>query len=421
MGIINSILIAFILIVLILTGCKSRNKSGETEPQSRRQKIDALYSDYDQKFREYLANASRELGKEVIELEPLSDCCTVPKKITITGTPYEIGFTIGHIAAQFNRNPQRVTEKNMTLNRQIAGMYEDVYPQYLEIVRGIAAAADMPFEQVDLIYMEYTFFLNLWLDLLRYGEFFSLTDFGRYGDVVPGHSCSVASYYTGDRHIVGRNFDNPSDRPHYFAVTNMEGVNKMMGNVIYFLYHWVVDGINEKGLSINVAQNSGEYNVQETYPGEPAIFAGHMARIVMDTCADVDEAVRLIGSVRVWFPGEGVHWLIADASGKAVIVEFDLNKKMVVLDKTGPYELITNTTLQKGEEFAVNNCRRYAAAKPMLENGIETTGDMLDIMKAVRQTSGDSRTLWTSIMDLNNRSFEVFYRKEYSKKYSFSF
>jgi hypothetical protein len=195
----------------------------------------------------------------------------------------------------------------------------------------------------------------------------------------------------------------------------------MMGNIVYCLYHWAVDGINEKGLSINCATNGEEYYWEEPYPQQPAVFSGHMARIVMDTCATVDEAIELIGSVRVWFPNEGLHWIIADASGKSVVVEFDLDRNMVVLDKNGPYELMTNTALQKGEEYVMNNCWRYRTAKPMIETGILDSSDMFDVMNTIRPTSGGSRTLWTSIMDLNNRSFEVYFRKEYSQKYEFGF
>lgn len=409
-----------IIVVLVLSNCKT-GRNGDNNRGNHQEAVNNLFAGYDQQFRAYLAEAVKAVGKPTIVLEQLSEQYTVPKKTTITGTPYEIGYTIGHIANQYGRRPDLRTAANNTLNEQVVNMYENIYPKYLEIIRGVADACGVEFNQVDFTRMEYNFFVGLWWDLLQYSRFSSLTDFGTYGDVAPTNNCSIASYYTGERHIVGRNFDNPSDRPHYFAVTHMDGCHKMMGNIVYCLYHWVVDGINEKGLSINCATNGQEYFWEEPYPKEAAVFSGHMARIVMDTCATVDEAVALIGSVRVWFPNEGLHWIIADASGKAVVVEFDLDREMVVLDKKGPYELMTNTALQKGEEYVMNNCWRYRTAKPMLEAGIMNTGDMFAVMNVIRPTSGGGRTLWTSIMDLNNRSFEVYYRKEYSRKYNFDF
>ena len=414
------------LILLLLMGFNGCNpydsgNNDSNENQARQEARDRLYAEYDQKFREYLANAVQAVGKDTIVLEDFSDQYTVPKKITITGTPYEIGFTIGHIANQYNRQLPLRTDANRILNEEIVEMYQNIYPRYLEIVRGVADANGVEFDQLDLTRMEYNFFVELWWDLLQYGQFSALTDFGVYGDVGPTNNCSIASYFTGERHIIGRNFDNPSDRPHYFAVSHMEGCYKMMGHAIYCLYHWVVDGINEKGLSINCASNGEEYRWEESYPQQPAVFSGHMARIVMDTCATVDEAIEMIGSTRIWFPNEGLHWIIADASGKSVVVEFDLNRNMVVLDRDASYELMTNTALQKGEDYVINNCWRYRTAKPMLEAGIQNTSHMLEIMNAIRLTSGTSLTLWTSIMDINNRSFEVYYRKEYSRKYEFGF
>jgi predicted choloylglycine hydrolase len=411
---------AFLLGLISLFSCEKRSESALTG-ETHQEQVNRLYADYDEYFQTYLAEAVQAVGKPTIVLEDLSDRFTVPKKIAIAGTPYEIGFTVGHIASQFRRILPLRSSSNQELNERIVAMYQRTYPQYLEIIRGIASAYQLESDQVNLVNMEYRFFVELWWNLLNYDRFTQLTDFGRYGDVGPTHNCSVASNFTGERHLVGRNFDNSSDRPHYFATMQVDGCYRMMGHIVYSMYHWVVDGINEKGLSIDCASNNEEYFWQEPYPDEPAVFSGHMARIVMDTCATVDEAVALIGSVRVWFPNEGLHWIIADAAGNSAVIEFDLDRKMVVIDRPGPYELMTNTALQKGEEYVTGNCWRYQRAKPMLDAGIAGSGDMLNMMSQIRPTSGGGRTLWTSIMDLNSRTFEVYYRKEYSRKYVFGF
>ena len=64
--------------------------------QSRR-----VYDQYDLAVRrQSLARATQAVGKEVIKVERLSDRFTVPQKLTIQGTPYEIGLTVGHIGRQ---------------------------------------------------------------------------------------------------------------------------------------------------------------------------------------------------------------------------------------------------------------------------------------------------------------------------------
>ena len=58
------------------------------------------------------------------------------------------------------------------------------------------------------------------------------------------------------------------------------------------------------------------------------------------------------------------------------------------------------------------HCARYQRAKPMLEAGIEDTEQLLDVMKAIRFTSGETRTLWTATFDLSAREMDVRYRPE---------
>ena len=114
--------------------------------------------------------------------------------------------------------------------------------------------------------------------------------------------------------------------------------------------------------------------------------------------------------------------IIADASGKAVVVEWNpKDHKLQVFEQPRLYELLTNTPLELGEAAVLKNCWRYRKAKPMLEAGVQDTTGMFEVMKSMRVTSGPSRTLWTSIMDLNARTFEVHYFKEFDRKYEFKF
>ena len=118
---------------------------------------------------------------------------------------------------------------------------------------------------------------------------------------------------------------------------------------------------------------------------------------------------------------EGSHWLLADATGKAVVVEWTPgDHQLLVFDEKGPYAILTNLTFQEGEEFPAKTCPRYRKAKPLLERGVRDTTGMLEVMKAMRVT-GPSRSLWISVMDLNARSFEVRYFKEFHRKYEFKF
>ena len=384
---------------------------------------DEVYGQYDREFRSYLAKATRLVGKETIRVERLSERFTVPQKLTIQGTPYDIGLTIGYIGREAKARLPPRTGTDRALNEKVVALYQRIYPQYLELVRGVAAAYDQPFEKVNLGGFERDFTTVLWCRLLKNSQFYQATDFDRFGHVYLDHHCSVASYYTNGHEIVGRNFDNPSDRPHFLATIEMAGTYKVMGHTIYGITSWAPDGMNEKGFSVSVTSNNeGKYACREPYPSEPAILMAHMALILMQTCATVDEALAVLRSVRVWFPDEGNHWLLADATGKSVVVEWTPgDRKLVVFDRGGPYALLTNTAFQEGEAALSQNCWRYRRAKTRLEAGVPDTAEMLDLMKSIRFTVGATRSLWTSIMDLNARTFEVHYFKEFDHKYEFRF
>jgi hypothetical protein len=387
---------------------------------------DRIYAEFDLEFKTFLALANDRIGKEVIKVERLSDRFTVPQKLTIKGTPHEIGLALGHIGQQAKARLPMLTETNRALNRKVVELYQKIYPQFLEVVRGVAEVYKEPVEQIDVGVFEADFTTRLWCDLLKIERFDPAikrfeppVDSGKSSEGDAKHHCSTASYYTNGHQLVGRNFDNPSDRPHYFTTLEMAGSNKVMGHTVYDISSWVVDGMNEKGLALCVTT---AYKGEELYPNEPAILIGHLSQIVMQRCATVDEALALLRTVRVWFPFEVNHCLIADATGKSVVVEWNpKDYKLLVFDKSEPWELLTNTPLEEGEASLMKKCDRYRSAKPLLEAGIRNTADMLEVMKAMRITSGSTRTLWTTVMDLNARTFEVRYFKEFERKYEFKF
>ena len=122
---------------LIVVALVVANFSWRTDP-------DRVYREYDREFRAYLANATQIVGKETIKVERLSDQFTVPQKLTIKGTPYEIGLTIGHIGKQAKERLPLVDETNRELNQKLVELYRKINPQHLDMVRGVAEAYEQP-------------------------------------------------------------------------------------------------------------------------------------------------------------------------------------------------------------------------------------------------------------------------------------
>ena len=111
-----------------------------------------------------------------------------------------------------------------------------------------------------------------------------------------------------------------------------------------------VDGINEKGLCMSIMALPKQAAQQES--GKHKVGTSVIIRLVLDRCANVAEAIELIGSVDIRHDatvGSGYHYMIADAAGDCAVVEFDKEdgwKTMVVRKEEGKnWMLVTNHLL----------------------------------------------------------------------------
>ena len=86
-----------------------------------------------------------------------------------------------------------------------------------------------------------------------------------------------------------------------------------------------MDGMNEKGLCISIMALPKQAAWQDT--GKPVAGTSIMMRLVLDRCATVDEALKLISGLDIRHDqkaGGGYHYLVADAMGNCAAIEFDL-------------------------------------------------------------------------------------------------
>ena len=87
-----------------------------------------------------------------------------------------------------------------------------------------------------------------------------------------------------------------------------------------------VDGMNEKGLCTSIMALPKQASRQETE--KPNVGTTLIMRLWLDRCATVEEALALLETVDVRHDatvGSGYHYMIADALGNSVVVEFDPN------------------------------------------------------------------------------------------------
>src|SRR5688572_26934345 len=96
--------VAVLVLVGLILGCRSIPPAGNN--------ADRVYAEYDREFQTFLAKANGRLGKEIIKVERLSDRFTVPQKLAIKGTPYEIGLVLGYIGQDAQIGLPMLSETN---------------------------------------------------------------------------------------------------------------------------------------------------------------------------------------------------------------------------------------------------------------------------------------------------------------------
>ncbi len=410
--------VIFFLLVVFLFTCNCKTETPQQDIDYRQQAIDRLLATYDQQFKLYLANARDTMGKEIMTYSPISTQNTIPQYVEIRGSYYEYGYLVALISQQFGRQPQRVTAGQVELNNRIIEMYNQVYPQFLEIARGVGDVFNIPVAELDFVFFEHNFFYRLWWDLFKYSEFRSLMGPGTGAADSTFDHCSIVSVKLPDRSIVGRNFDSSNEQPHFVVFTQMEGGYKVMANACYTMFHWVMDGINEKGLFMGTASNSNppEYFWLDPYPDVPAIQQNHLFRIALETCATVDEVIALYRSVQPWSPHTTGHVLAADSYGNSVVIEFNLDRIPGFFRVEKNYQVLTNTAYHKGMDYMMENCWRFRTATNAAEAGIDDLNEMDNIMKTIRATDYGH----ISLFDFQNGLMRLFCRREFDIPYDYS-
>jgi hypothetical protein len=170
---------------------------------------------------------------------------------------------------------------------------------------------------------------------------------------------------------------------------------------------WPFDGMNEHGLVVGMAAVP-----ESEMPRDPAnetIGSLAIIREMLDHARDVDEAVAIIESYNIaWSGGPALHYLIADASGGAVLVEF-YEGEMTVIPHKGPYHLATNhlRTTASGD----GDCWRYATLDERLTEteGCLVPQEAVDLLEDVAQEG----TQWSIVYGFSTGDVRVTMGRDY--------
>ena len=175
------------------------------------------------------------------------------------------------------------------------------------------------------------------------------------------------------------------------------------------------DGLNEHGLAIGMA--AVPPGQMQPDPGKETIGSLGVIRQMLDRAASVDEAIAILQSYNVDFSGgPPVHYLMADASGRAMLIEF-YQGEMVVIPNETPWHVATNFLRTSVGESAAGECRRYDQLSQRLAEieGRMTTQDAIDLLAKVAQEG----TQWSIVYGISSGDINVTMGREYDSLRTF--
>ncbi|PKM93099.1 MAG: hypothetical protein CVU84_17550 [Firmicutes bacterium HGW-Firmicutes-1] len=242
------------------------------------------------------------------------------------------------------------------------------------------------------------------------------------GDYLYGRNCD---YFSDDTAILL--YTKPNDGYASVSMTdgvyfgyenensNIEEIKKYMKAAAYF----PVDGMNECGVAIAscsvLAKNKNEL-------GKVSISSLNVIRLVLDYAKDVDEAVELMKKYNLYFELTDIvdqsHYMISDATGKSVIVEF-VKGEMIVLNSNYPWQVNTNFVISnfEKEEDALGVCYRYKLAFNDLKEkkGVLKENEPMELLSDVSQ----EHTLYSTVYNKTSGDIQVAIRRKYESTYQF--
>lgn len=175
------------------------------------------------------------------------------------------------------------------------------------------------------------------------------------------------------------------------------------------------DGMNEKGVAmalLAVPEAEPPYNSNKI-----TLNVTTAIRLVLDNAATVEEAVELLRNFNIYFSEDvECHYLIADASGHSVIVEY-YDAELQVIEAGTDYQIASNFIAYKGLNIGegFTEFERYDTVEKELlgNNGILNENDVISLLAKVGVQDGEVDKLqWSVIYNLTTGDVRLFIHRD---------
>ena len=238
----------------------------------------------------------------------------------------------------------------------------------------------------------------------------------------------------GNRPLVGRNFDwdhnpalvlfaNPTDAYRSVSVVDISylGIGAASDlddaakrEALLRAVTLPFDGMNEHGLTVGMA--AVDDLRPELLPGRPAVGSVGVMRQVLDHARTIDEAIAVFRSYNIDFDGgPGLHYLVAEASGKSAVVEF-IDGRLQIVPAQDRWQVMENFHLSTVADRST--FRRYSTANARLAatGGTLTPEDSMALLATVAQ----GHTQWSAVYDPVGLSLRLTTDQRYDTVHQFS-
>ncbi len=174
------------------------------------------------------------------------------------------------------------------------------------------------------------------------------------------------------------------------------------------------DGMNSRGLAIGMAAVPDGQMKNDS--GKPTIDSLVVIRRILDSAATVDEAVAIFRQYNIaWGGGPPLHYLVADRTGRAMLIEFYQGAMRVISNDT-PWHQATNF-LQSSVPNPAGQCwRRDTIAQRLAQTmGRSNPREAMRLLRDVSQNN----TQWSIVYGMSSGEVNVTMGRHYDRIHSF--
>ena len=182
------------------------------------------------------------------------------------------------------------------------------------------------------------------------------------------------------------------------------------------------DGMNEKGVCIALLAVPEAQIIDD--PDKITLNTTTAIRLVLDKAASVDEAVDLLTKYNIYFSGNVIcHFLIADATGKSVIVEYYDGGLQVVKADTD-YQIASNFVAYNGLNIGEGHTEfdRYDTVEEVLRNNSAVTMEECeDLLNTIGVYDGKTDKLqWSVVYNLTDKTGKIWPHRDIGRSWDFA-